>query len=213
LRECRRSAGLLGKRLCRELPAIHGRHRAALREQFFGRVYSRFGLGLGGETFPACMYALKNKGFTPERWTKYILDMLDYEASLNSPKQSWWNQQLGTPKNIELPTPWRGAPSGTNCHRQPGIIHRRRSRRSGRFALRGRLVPHVREAAGKVPLELQPSNKRSGRKRRVGSMVELLPFALRLRTQIFEIYVQDWLVAYDPSNPTMTATTGISAGL
>jgi hypothetical protein len=29
----------------------------------------------------------------------------------------------------------------------------------------------------------------------------MLPFAVNQRVQIFEIYVQDWLVAYDPGSP------------
>jgi hypothetical protein len=49
--------------------------------------YIRFGLGGGGETYPACMFALKRHGFSPGTWRKYVLEMLDYERSLNSPKQ------------------------------------------------------------------------------------------------------------------------------
>jgi hypothetical protein len=166
--------------------------------------YIRFGLGLGGETFPACMYALKSKGFTPERWRKYILDMLDYEASLNSPKQLMVGiNSFGTPKNIEFAdaVARRAVQNKIAIGSQGLSIGDARSDQSGSPCAVD-WCRMFREAAGKVPLELQTikqSNPDGGGN--VGSMVDLLPFALRLRTQIFEIYVQDWLVAYDPSNP------------
>jgi hypothetical protein len=166
--------------------------------------YIRFGLGLGGETFPACMYALKNKGFTPERWTKYIVDMLDYEASLNSPKQLMVGiNSFGNPKNIEFAdaVARRAVRNKIAIGSQGLSIDDARADQSGSPCAVD-WCRMFREAAGKVPLELQTvkqSNPDGGGN--VGSMVELLPFALRLRTQIFEIYVQDWLVAYDPSNP------------
>ena len=55
---------------------------------------------------------------------------------------------------------------------------------------------------GKVALELQ-TRKQSNPDRSgiIGSMVDLLPFALRMKTQIIEVYPEDWYVAYDPSSP------------
>ncbi len=170
--------------------------------------YIRFGLGLGGETFPACMYALKSKGFTPDRWRKYILDMLDYEASLNSPKQLMVGiNSFPGPPNYEFPdaVALHAVQNKIAIGSQGLSIRDITSDQSG--------SPcevdwcHVfREAAGKAPLELQtvkPSNPDGNG--RVGSMVDLLPFALKLHAQIFEIYVQDWLVAYDPANPDYDA--------
>jgi hypothetical protein len=166
--------------------------------------YIRFGLGLGGETYPACMYALKSKGFSPGRWQKYIFDMLDFEASLNSPKQLMVGiNSFGNPPNIEF----------------ADAVARRAVRNKIAIGSQGLSMEDAhayqsgspcavdwcrmfREASGKVPLELQTrkqSNPDGGGP--VGSMVELLPFAQKLHVQIFEIYVQDWLVAYDPSNP------------
>jgi hypothetical protein len=166
--------------------------------------YIRFGLGLGGETFPACMYALKTKGFNPERWTKYITDMLDYEASLNSPKQLMVGiNSFGTPKNIEFAdaVARRAVRNKIAIGSQGLSIDDARADQAG-SACAVDWCRMFREAAGKVPLELQSVKQSdpdgSGR---VGSMVDLLPFALKLRTQIFEIYVQDWLIAYDPTNP------------
>jgi hypothetical protein len=59
-----------------------------------------------------------------------------------------------------------------------------------------------RRFRGKVPLALQTGGVTnpdgSGPP---GSMVEILPFALSQHVQVFEIYVEDFLVAYDPSDP------------
>lgn len=166
--------------------------------------YIRFGLGLGGETFPACMYALKSKGFTPERWKRYLFDMLDYEASLNSPKQLMVGiNSLPGPPNYDLPN----AVARHAMERKIAIGSQGFSTEDIRADESGQACAvdwcHVfREAAGKVPLELQTMKQSNpDRDGRVGSLVDILPFALKLRTQIFEIYVQDWLIAYDPSNP------------
>jgi hypothetical protein len=166
--------------------------------------YVRFGLGLGGETFPACMYALKNKGFTAERWRKYILEMLDYEASLNSPKQLMVGiNTFGNPPNIEFAdaVARRAVQDKIAIGSQGLSVEDARADQAGSPCAVD-WCHNFREAAGKVPLELQ-SVKQSNPdgEGRVGSMVDLLPFALKLRTQIFEIYVQDWLIAYDPGNP------------
>jgi hypothetical protein len=49
--------------------------------------YIRFGLGAGGEIFPACMYSMREQGFSKETWRQYLFNMLDYEKSVHSPKQ------------------------------------------------------------------------------------------------------------------------------
>lgn len=166
--------------------------------------YIRFGLGLGGETYPACMYALKNKGFTPERWRKYIFDMLDYEASLNSPKQLMVGiNTFGTPPNIEFvdAVARRAIQNKIAIGSQGLSANDARADQSGSPCAVD-WCRMFREASGKVPLELQSvkqSDPDGGG--RTGSMVDMLPFALKLHAQIFEIYVQDWLIAYDPSDP------------
>jgi hypothetical protein len=53
-----------------------------------------------------------------------------------------------------------------------------------------------------VPLELQTSgqsNPAGGPP--TGSLVDLLPFASSLHATVFEIYWQDWLIAYAPDYP------------
>jgi hypothetical protein len=166
--------------------------------------YIRFGLGLGGETYPACMYALKSKGFSPQRWTRYIFDMLDYETSLDSPKQLMVGiNSFGNPPNIEFAdaVARRAVRDKIAIGSQGLTIEDARADQSGR-SCDVDWCRMFREAGGKVPLELQ-TRKQSDPdgNGRIGSMVDLLPFAQKLRVQIFEIYVQDWLVAYDPDDP------------
>jgi hypothetical protein len=56
--------------------------------------------------------------------------------------------------------------------------------------------------AGQVPLELQTSNKsHPDNAKPTGSLVNLLPFAAGLHATIFEIYWEDWLIAYAPNYP------------
>jgi hypothetical protein len=56
--------------------------------------------------------------------------------------------------------------------------------------------------AGSVPMELQtyllsdPTNNPP-----VGSLVVLLPFAVSHHATVFEIYTDDWLLAFDPNYP------------
>jgi hypothetical protein len=166
--------------------------------------YIRFGLGLGGETYPACMYALKNKGFSPQRWTHYIFDMLDYEASLNSPKQLMVGiNSFGNPPNIEFADAVaRRAVRDNIAIGSQGLSMDDARRDQSGSPCEVDWCRMFREAAGKVPLELQTVKQSDPElDGRVGSMVDLLPFAKKLNVQIFEIYLQDWLIAYDPGNP------------
>jgi hypothetical protein len=166
--------------------------------------YIRFGLGGGGETYPACMYGLQDKGFSPELWRKYILEMLDYEKSLNSPKQLMVGiNTFGQPEDLEFAgaVSERAVRNGIAIGSQALSIEDIHNHEKG--------VPcHVdwcanfEKAQGKVPLELQTLEETNpDRAGPIGSMVDLLPFAMQLHTQIFEIYPEDWYVAYDPSDP------------
>lgn len=166
--------------------------------------YIRFGLGLGGETFPPCMFAMKNRGFSPETWRKYTLDMLDYEASLKSPKLLMVGiNSFGNPKNLEYPAAVarRAIENGIALGSQALSIEDQRASQGGQPCA----VDWCRifqEAAGKVPLELQPlKHTNPDRNGPIGSLADIMPFALRMKVQIFELYLQDWLVAYDPGDP------------
>jgi hypothetical protein len=166
--------------------------------------YIRFGLGLGGETFPACMFALKNKGFSPGVWRKYILEMLDFEKSLNSPKQLMVGiNTFGHPPDLGFAeaVAQRAMEHGIAIGSQGLSMEDMRNDQSG-TPCAADWCRNFHKARGKVALELQnlkASNPdRSGP---IGSEVDLLPFALKMGAQIFEIYPEDWFVAYDPENP------------
>jgi len=166
--------------------------------------YIRFGLGLGGETFPACMFALKNKGFSGGVWRKYILEMLDFEKSLNSPKQLMVGiNTFGHPPDLGFAeaVAQRAMEHGIAIGSQGLSMEDMRNDQSG-APCAADWCRNFHKARGKVALELQnlkASNPdRSGP---IGSEVDLLPFALKMGAQIFEIYPEDWFVAYDPSNP------------
>jgi hypothetical protein len=166
--------------------------------------YIRFGLGAGGEIFPACMYALMDHGFSKPTWRKYLFEMLDYEKSLNSPKQlAVGLNAFGRPEDLGFT-----AEIGEHAA-QNGIAigNQGLSAEDGHNDAAGRSCNAdwcriFRSHRGKVPLVLQtggashPDGSSPG-----GSMTESLPFALSQHVQIFEFYVDDFLVAYDPSYP------------
>jgi hypothetical protein len=166
--------------------------------------YIRFGLGIGGETYPACMYKLKEKGFTAGIWKKYIIEMLDYEKSLNSPKQLMVGiNTFGHPPDLDFAKAVadRAMEHGIAIGSQGLSMEDMRNSQSG-SPCAADWCRNFQKAQGKVPLELQ-SVKASNPDRNgpVGSMVDLVPFALKMKTQILEIYPVDWFVAYDPQNP------------
>jgi hypothetical protein len=166
--------------------------------------YIRFGLGIGGETFPVCMYALRDKGFNAPVWRKYLFDMLDYEATLKSPKTFMVGiNTFGEPPNIDFvdAVADRAVQDNIAIGSQALSIDDLRADKAGEPCAVDWC--HVfRQAQGKVPLELQTlEDTNPDRTGKVGSLVDLLPFALQLHTQIFEIYAQDWLIAYDPEDP------------
>jgi hypothetical protein len=166
--------------------------------------YIRFGLGGGGETYPACMFALRDHGFSPGVWRKYILEMLDYEKTLNSAKQLMVGiNSFGQPEDLGFAdaVAERAARNGIAFGSQSLTMEDERNEEHGSPCAVD-WCRNFHRFQGKVALELQtrkdsdPSG--SGI---VGSMVDLLPFALRMKTQILEIYPEDWYVAYDPSAP------------
>jgi hypothetical protein len=55
---------------------------------------------------------------------------------------------------------------------------------------------------GRVPLQVQtlgPSSPNGTGT--IGSLVPLLSWSLSMHAQVFEVYFQDWLTAYDPHYP------------
>ena len=166
--------------------------------------YIRFGLGAGGEIYPACMYALMDHGFSKPAWRKYLFDMLDYEKSLNSPKQlAVGLNAFGNPPDLGFTADVaeHAAQNGIAIGNQGLSVQDARNDASGR-PCKADWCRIFRRFRGKVPLVLQTggvSNPEGAEP--AGSMVDILPFALSQHVQIFELYVEDWLVAYDPSDP------------
>jgi hypothetical protein len=166
--------------------------------------YIRFGLGGGGETYPACMYALRDHGFSPGVWRKYILDMLEYEKTLTGTKQLMVGiNSFGHPEDLGFAdaVAERAARNGIAFGSQTLAIEDMHSEENG-SPCQVDWCRNFHRFKGHVALELQTRKESnpdgSGV---VGSMVDLVPFALKMGTQILEIYPEDWYVAYDPSSP------------
>ena len=165
--------------------------------------YIRFGLAAGGETFPACFFALRDRGMTEEIWRNYLLGMLDYEKSLNSPKLLMVGLNgYGVPQNTALPDALaeRAAQNGIAIGSE-GLRADDIQADSSGGACTVDWCRIFREFHGKVPMELQTAGPTHPDGSAPGSLVQLLPFALKNHTQIFEVLLPDWLIAYDPGNP------------
>jgi len=166
--------------------------------------YIRFGLGAGGEIYPACMYALRDYGFSENTWRKYLFDMLDYEKSLNSPKQlAVGLNEFGNPPDLGFTATIaeRAVQDGIAIGNQGLTAEDVQNDAAGRPCMAD-WCRIFRQARGKVPLVLQTGGvTHPDHSPPTGSMGDILPFALSFHVQIFEIYAQDWLVAYDPTDP------------
>jgi hypothetical protein len=170
--------------------------------------YIRFGLGRGGETNPArglgsepaCTHHLEKMwGWTETGWINYLNSMLNYEASLRSPKQL----MVGIVGTHMIPN----VPSAVAATAVPADIG---------FGSQGLQAADVAgyprctsdwcnlfdQYAGMVPLELQTiaASDPSGAGQ-TGSLTTLVPFAISRHAAFLEIYYQDWLLAFDPWYP------------
>jgi Putative Ig domain len=168
--------------------------------------YIRIGLGRGGETFPAanfgtdpCTNTFVNKwGWTDTNWTNYVNAMLAYEAKLKSPKQL----MVGIDSVDSNSMPDSEAAAAVSLKIGFG---------NQGFSMNDiTKYPHCSsdwcdlfsEYKSDEPLELQtialssPQNAPP-----VGSLVNLLPFAVQNHATVLEIYCYDWLLAFDPDYP------------
>jgi hypothetical protein len=174
--------------------------------------YIRIGLAQGGETYPnlgfdtdpTCSNAFTAWGWTPASWTTYLTSMLDYEATLNSPKQlmvgiNTVNQDTGIPDAVAKEavnlTPKIGF--GSQGLRQSDI-----SAFSAGTACTADWCNLFDTYTGQVPLELQTATQSDPTGAgTTGSLVTILPFAVQHHATILELYYQDWLTAFDSSYP------------
>jgi len=169
--------------------------------------YIRIGLGRGGETFPAqnfgtdpCTQTFVNDwGWTDASWEAYVDSMVNYEVTLNSPKQLMIGLDTVdtyTMADIEAANavPQKVA-LGNEGLEQSDIT--KYPICSADWCNLWALY----KTAG-LPLELQtiqasdPTNNPP-----VGSLTVILPFAVEHGATIMEIYTVDWLQGFDPNYP------------
>ena len=181
--------------------------------------YIRFGLARGGEAFPTCMTEMMQlAGDTSTDqfntvWKGYITDMTTYEknaqASILSSEghvvqlMGALNQYGNPPQYAVSDFEAANASSlGFGFGSQGLSLSDLNNYNSGRPCTSNWCSNFVALAAKAIPLELQPiaatdpTNAPGG----TGSLTQLLPFGLSLHAQIFELYIQDLAVAYDPNN-------------
>src|SRR5258708_28118781 len=150
------------------------------------------------------MHFMRDQGFSDDTWKKYIFDMLDYEKSLNSPKQlAVGLNAYGEPPKLDFSAvvAEHAARDGIAIGNQGLSADDPRNDAAGKPCMAD-WCRTFRQARGKVPLVLQTLGPtKPDHSGDVGSLVDMLPFAVNQRVQIFEIYLQDWLVAYHPYTP------------
>lgn len=177
--------------------------------------YIRFGLGRGGETYPSfgftsdatCSAAFANWGWTTTSWTNYLTSMLDYEATLQSPKQlmvgiNAVNGDIGIPDAVAADAVSHKIGFGSQ-----GLQASDTSNYSAGKPCTADWCALFNTYQGQVPLELQTLTQSdpSGAGM-TGSLVDLLPFAVQRHATILELYYEDWLTAFDPTYPGYTAS-------
>jgi hypothetical protein len=171
--------------------------------------YIRFGLGHGGESFPAtswnsstsaCGKSFAGWGVTVTTWETYLAGMLNYEATLHSTKQLMVGvTPMGAPTTV---VPDYVAPLAVPMHVGFGSQGFELSDITNYPNCTADWCNLFAQFAGQAPLELQtylqscPDNSCT-----TGSLVNLVPFAVSHHATVLEIYYQDWLLAFDPSYP------------
>ncbi len=160
--------------------------------------YIRFGLSGGGETFPVCFFEMKNRYRDfPRIWRDYLLSMVDFEKTLHSRKLAIGVTPFGPGPNAgQHPN----VAALANAAAANGIIVGTQGLRAENIRGDCWWCSVFNRHRGQVPLELQTIAETHPDGVRPESLVDLLPFGIREHAQIFEIYLQDWAVAYDPHN-------------
>jgi hypothetical protein len=193
-------------------PAFQGPYQAFMQQviQYYGTNasigYIRFGLGRGGETFPAQNFGtdactqtfITNWGWSDATWEAYVNGMIDYEATLNSPKQLMFG--LDTVDTLAMAdieaanaVPLKVALGNEGLDANDIAKYPMCSADwCTLFAL----------YKGDVPFELQTIEASNPDGTGVvGSLTTILPFAVQHGATIMEIYTEDWLQAFDPNYP------------
>ncbi len=192
--------------------------RAAVEhfETLPGIGYIRFGLGTGSDTAPlydaaapGCNAVLNSTGFTPAIWTSYLGKMLNFEESLNSsiPLMVGLNAIENGLKgytfaDIASQTAARAVSDGIAIGYEGLGLAGVQYNPSGGAIPCSTWCTQFDLYQGLIPLELQTATFSSPNgSGPVGSLVTLLPYGLSQHAQIFELYWEDWLTAFDPNYP------------
>jgi len=181
--------------------------------------YIRFGLARGGEVFPTCMTQMmtfSGLSTTAEfntQWENYLTEMTRFQQGLQTQIINTGGRavqlmaaldQYGTPVQYAV-TDFEAANAtslGFGFGSQ-GLSNADITAYNAGRPCAADWCSSFQKDYGLVPLELQtiaasdPTNAPGG----TGTLVNLLPFALGLHAQIFEAYIQDLQVAYDPASP------------
>jgi hypothetical protein len=183
--------------------------------------YLRFGLGTGGEGLasagtktPSCLAQWNAAGYQTE-WPAYMRDLIAFEGSLHA------THQLMVAINTfdANPSPQAVAQEAS----QNGIGFGMEGLQASDAAAISAGTPCgasnwcavFTQFAGTVPLHLQtlyqtdPSGAPATGSEpagivRMGPLPPLLQAGLTVHAQIFELYTQDWLIAFDPQYPGYT---------
>lgn len=177
--------------------------------------YLRFGLGTGGETLPlidsrsaGCRTKLFSSGYTVAGWDTYLFSMMDFERSLHSshrfmvaldgglgPKSDDTYADIAgraTRDGIGFGTEglWKSSATWNSSNGRPTCAG-------------GGFCSLFTQYSGRVPLEVQTLGPSSpAGYGLIGSLVPLLRYSLDEHAQVFEVYLSDWLTAFDPFYPT-----------
>jgi hypothetical protein len=172
--------------------------------------YIRIGLGRGGETFPAQNFGtdpctqtfVNNWGWTDATWEAYVNSNVNYEVSLNSPKQLMIGLDTVDTYTMADIEAANAVPQNVALGNE-GLEQNDITRYPTCSADWCNLWVTYKTAG--LPLELQTIEASDPTGNGVvGSLTTILPFAVEHGATIMEIYTDDWLQAYDPNYPNYT---------
>jgi len=184
--------------------------------------YLRFGLGTGGEGLasagtknPGCLAQWNAAGYQLE-WPAYVHQLIAFEGSLHASHQLMVAintfDAIPPPETVAQEASQNGIGFGMEGLQASDVT----AISGGQPCGHSNWCATFTQFAGTVPLHLQtlyqsdPSGAPATGSEppgivRVGPLPPLLTAGLSVRAQIFELYAQDWLIAFDPQYPGYAA--------
>ena len=190
--------------------------------------YLRFGLGTGGEGLasagtktPSCLAQWNAAGYQTA-WPAYVSQLIAFEGSLHASHQLM--VALNTfdanpaPQTVAQDASQNGIGFGMEGLQASDAT----AINSGQPCGESNWCAVFKQFSGTVPLHLQtlyqsdPSGAPASGSEprgivRVGPLPPLLEAGLAVHAQIFELYAQDWLIAFDPQYPDYAQDHGTYA--